>query len=98
MLLIECYVQGALRMELLIAPFLECLKTATLGKSYWEILPVKATIYLDIAFLPNFRWQKAEYKELYERSCSLLLSYSALKQLLWESLAERFCQYVDQFT
>ena len=34
LLLIEGYVQGALRQELLIAPLVERLKTATLGKSY----------------------------------------------------------------
>ena len=31
----EGYVQGALRKELHIAPFVERLKTTTLGKSYW---------------------------------------------------------------
>ena len=48
------YVQGALRKELLITPFIERLKTATLGKSYWEILPVFGIIYLNIAFLMIF--------------------------------------------
>ena len=33
---------------------MERLKTATLGKSYQEILPVFATIYLNIAFLSKF--------------------------------------------
>ena len=33
-LLVKCYVQGALRKELLLAPFVERFKTATLGKSY----------------------------------------------------------------
>ena len=33
-LLMESYVQCALRKELRIAPFVECFKTATLGKSY----------------------------------------------------------------
>ena len=32
--LIEGLIQGALRKELIIAPFVECFKTATLGKSY----------------------------------------------------------------
>ena len=41
-------------MELLVAPFAERLKAATLGKSYQEILPVLGTIYLNIAFLPKF--------------------------------------------
>ena len=35
---------------------------------------------------------------LYERSCSLLLSLSVLKQLRRESLTERFYQYLEQFT
>ena len=29
------YLQGALRKELLIAPFLECFNTTILGKSLW---------------------------------------------------------------
>ena len=33
-LLMEVYVQGALRNELHIAPFIERFKTATLGRSY----------------------------------------------------------------
>ena len=33
----EGYVQGALRKELHIAPFVERFKTTTLGKSYWYI-------------------------------------------------------------
>ena len=45
----ESYVQGALRNELCIAPFVESFKTATLGG-----LPALGTIYLHIAFLPNF--------------------------------------------
>ena len=32
------------------------------------------------------------YRVLYERSCTLLLSQSALKQLLWESLTDQFYQ------
>ena len=31
----EGYVQGAVRKELYIAPFVEHFKTPTLGKSYW---------------------------------------------------------------
>ena len=31
----EGYVQGALRKELHISPFVEPFKTTTLGKSYW---------------------------------------------------------------
>ena len=34
-LLMEGYVQGALRKQLHIAPFVECFKAATLGKPYW---------------------------------------------------------------
>ena len=33
---------------------------------------------------------------LYERSDSLLFSDSALKQLIWESLTERLCQYLEK--
>ena len=81
-LLVKGYVQGALRKELLLAPFVERFKTATLGKSYWYILPVLGTIYLNIAFLPSFCWQKVKYKAFYEKRCSFPLAYSALKQLL----------------
>ena len=48
-LLMEGYVQGALRKE----PFVERFKTTTLRKSYWQMLLLLATIYLDITFLPN---------------------------------------------
>ena len=34
---------------------------------------------------------------LYERNCLLLLSQNALKQLLWESISYKFCQYLKQF-
>ena len=44
-------------------------------------LPVLGIIYLNIGFLP---------KALYERSCTLLLSQSAFKQLVWEGLADEF--------
>ena len=44
-LLIASYVQGALRKELLMAPFIKRFKTVTLRKSYWWILPVLGTIY-----------------------------------------------------
>ena len=70
----EGYVQGALRKELHIAPFVERLKTTTLGKSYWLILSVLETIHLNIAFLMNFCWWKVMYRVLYERSYTLLLS------------------------
>ena len=80
------------------APFVEPLKPATLGKSYWEILPILTTIYTKIAFLPRFCWYKDKYKVLYKRSGSLLLSYSSLKQLLKKGLTERFCQYLEQVT
>ena len=33
--LMEGYLQGALRKELYIAPFVERFKTLTLGRSYW---------------------------------------------------------------
>ena len=40
----EGYLQGALRKELLIAPFIEHLKITTLVNSYLEILAVLGTI------------------------------------------------------
>ena len=52
----EGYVQGALWKELYIASFVERFKARTLRKSYWEILPVNVTNYLNITFLPTFRW------------------------------------------
>ena len=45
--LIEGYVQGALRNELVIAPFVERLNSVNLGKSYWEILSVLRKIDLN---------------------------------------------------
>ena len=50
--LLIALIQRALRKELFIAPFVERINTATLGKSYRYILPVLGTIYLNIAFLP----------------------------------------------
>ena len=44
-------------------------------------LPVLGIVYLNIGFLP---------KALYQRSCTLLLSQSALKQLVWEGLPDEF--------
>ena len=43
-LLLECYVQAALRKELFIAPFVERFKTATFQRSYSCILPAFGTI------------------------------------------------------
>ena len=94
--MIEGLVQGALRKELLIAPFVEHLKAATLGKSYWEIVPVLGTVYLTIAFLSIFRWKNVMHRSLYEKNYLLLYSQSALKQLLWESLSDNFQQYFEQ--
>ena len=34
----------------------------------------------------------------YQKNCTLLLSWGALKQLLWKGLADEFCQYLEQFT
>ena len=36
------------------------------------------------------------YRSLYEKSCLLLYSQSALKQLLWEILNDNFQQYFEQ--
>ena len=48
------YLQRTLRKELLIAPFVERLESATLGKSYRYILRIFGTPYLSIAFLLKF--------------------------------------------
>ena len=96
--LMEGYVQSALWKELHIALFVEGFKTATLGRSCWWILWVIGLNYLNIALLLNFCWRKVMYRVLYKRSCSLLLSQSALKQLLWEGLTDAFCQYLEPFT
>ena len=61
----EGYVQGALRKELLIAPFMESVETATLERSYWWVLPVRGTIYLNIVFLQIYSWWKVMYRVLY---------------------------------
>ena len=37
------------------------------------------------------------HKVLYERSCSMLLSWSTLKRLLWKGVADEFCQYLEPF-
>ena len=73
-LLVEGYLQGVLRKELHIAPFVELFKTATLRRSFWWALPVLGTNYLNIAFLLNFCWWNVIYRVLYERSFLLLLS------------------------
>ena len=52
----EGYVQGALRKELHIAPFVEHLKTTTLEKSYWKRLLILQKKRLSIAFFSNFCW------------------------------------------
>ena len=61
-LLIEGLEQGALQKELLIVPFVEHFKTATLGECYWEILSVLRMLYLNIPFLPSFCWWKLMYR------------------------------------
>ena len=48
-LLVEGYMQGALRKELRIAPFVESFETASLGRSYWWILPVLKTVLMNFA-------------------------------------------------
>ena len=50
-LLTVALVQSALRKDLFIAPSIDRINTVTLGKSYWYILPVHGTIYLNIAFV-----------------------------------------------
>ena len=74
-LVVKGYVQSAaLRKELRIAPCVERIKTATLRRSTWYILPVFETIYLNVTFPPNICWYKVKYKALYERRYSLLLA------------------------
>ena len=94
-LLVQGYLYGPLRKDLLMASSIERFKTATLGRSYWCILPVLGTICKNIAFLLNFCWWKVIYRVLYEKSYALFLSQSALKQLLWEGLTDEFCQYLE---
>ena len=89
----ECSMKGAAHCS-----FVEGFKTATLGRPCWWILSVIGLNYLNIALLLNFCWWKVMYRVLYKRSCSLLLSQSALKQLLWEGLTDAFCQYLEPFT
>ena len=45
----------------------------------------------------TFLRQKTMSMLLCERSCLLLLSQSALNQLLWESISYKFYQYLKQF-
>ena len=66
--------QCALQMELHIAPFIGCFQTGTLGTFYEYMLSVLGKIYLNNAFLLNFRLWKVIYRALYESSCLLLLS------------------------
>ena len=95
-LLVEGYLKGAPRKELRIAPFVQRFKTASLGRSYWWILPVLGIIYINIGFLPNVCWWKVMYRVLYKKGCTLFLSYSALKQLLLESIPDSFYRYFKQ--
>ena len=90
-MLIEGLVHGALRKKLPTAPFAERFKTATLGKSYWEILLVFGTIYLDIAFLPKFlrikgSVQGALRKELFIALFVVCLKAATLGKSYWEIL------------
>ena len=81
--LIEDYVQGALRKELFIAPFVERFNTATLGKSYRSILPVLGTIYLNFAFLPNFQFKLRNLKSsILSFYCTVLFSGCSTKKTL----------------
>ena len=52
----SCSTKVALRKKVFIASFVKRFNTGTLGKSYWYILPVLGTIYLNIPFLLNFCW------------------------------------------
>ena len=45
----------------------------------------------------NFCWRQVTYRVLHERNCALVLSQRTLKQLVWESLANKFCRCYEQF-
>ena len=47
-------------------------------------------LLLNISFLFTFYWKKTMNRVLYKTSWSLFLSLSSLKQLLWESLTDKF--------
>ena len=47
---LEGFLQGAPRKELIIAPFVKRSKTATLWKTHWPILTVLPTVFLRISF------------------------------------------------
>ena len=54
LLLIEEYEQGVLRKDLIIEPFVERFKTATLRMSYWQLPLVLRAIRLTISFLSTY--------------------------------------------
>ena len=43
----------------------------------------------------NFFLMEGYVQVSYERNCTLLLSQSAVKQLLWEGLTDEFWQYLE---
>ena len=75
--LMEGYVQGALRKELSIAPFVECFKTTTLGMFHLYLLSIPRST---------------------KGTTHSHLLWSILKQLYWESLPDKFYQYLAQLT
>ena len=98
-LLMLSYEQGALQQELRIGPFIDHFEKTTLWNSsdnfyryfkqnFWAML---------------FCWLAAgselctKSSTKVARSCLLLLSYNALKKLLWKSLNDKFHQYLEQF-
>ena len=64
------------------AAFAKLFQTTSSRKSYWQI----SLVLMPICFNITVCWLSADRSVLYERSRSLLLSQSGLKQLLWESL------------
>ena len=82
--------QGALRKEPRIAPFVERFKIAILGRFCWWILPVLGISYLNFAFLSIFCWWKVMYSVLFERSCTFFLSWSALRNYFGKVLLINF--------
>ena len=85
----EGYVQGALQKELRIAPFVFGKVLLMNFASTWNNL-LKHCVFADF------------FADRLFTGCSttgaLLLSYTTLKQLLWESLTDTSFHYLEQFT
>ena len=62
--------------------------------STWNILPIH---FISVGFWLMEVYVQGTLQMELDISWTLLLSQSALKQLLWEGLAAEFCQYLEQF-